>query len=42
MANGIFGVPRTLMNVNTATSDDDVTEIVQRLDAALEDVASEG
>jgi glutamate-1-semialdehyde 2,1-aminomutase len=41
MTNGIFGVPRTLMNVTTATSDDDVIEIVQRLDAALEDVASE-
>jgi glutamate-1-semialdehyde 2,1-aminomutase len=41
MANGIFAVPRTLVNVSTATSDEDLTEIIQRLDSTFEDMAAE-
>lgn len=41
MANGIFGVPRTLMNVSTATSDADVKEIIERLDNVVADMAAE-
>jgi glutamate-1-semialdehyde 2,1-aminomutase len=41
MTNGIFGVPRTLLNVTTATSDEDVSEITQRLDAVMADMARE-
>jgi glutamate-1-semialdehyde aminotransferase len=40
MANGVFAVPRTLMNVSTATSDEDVKEIIDRLDAAFDDLAA--
>ena len=40
MANGLFAVPRTLMNVSTATTDDDVEDIVARLDAAFDDLAA--
>jgi glutamate-1-semialdehyde 2,1-aminomutase len=40
MANGLFAVPRTLMNVSTATTDDDVKEIVERIDAAFDDLAA--
>jgi glutamate-1-semialdehyde aminotransferase len=41
MANGIFGVPRTLMNISTATSDADVKEIIERLDSVVADMAAE-
>jgi glutamate-1-semialdehyde aminotransferase len=41
MANGIFAVPRTLVNISTATTDEDVTEIIQRLDATFDDMAAE-
>lgn len=41
MANGIFAVPRTLVNISTATSDEDVKEIISRLDATFSDMAAE-
>jgi glutamate-1-semialdehyde 2,1-aminomutase len=41
MANGIFAVPRTLVNISTATTDEDVTEIIQRLDATFDEMAAE-
>ncbi len=41
MANGIFAVPRTLVNISTATTDEDVKEIIQRLDATFDDMAAE-
>jgi glutamate-1-semialdehyde 2,1-aminomutase len=40
MANGVFLVPRTIMNVSTATTDKDVEEIIERLDGAFQDVAA--
>lgn len=41
MTNGIFAVPRALVNVSTVTSDADVKEIIDRLDNAFEDLAAE-
>jgi glutamate-1-semialdehyde 2,1-aminomutase len=41
LANGIFSAWRGLMNVSTVTTDNDVTEMINRLDAALTDVAAE-
>jgi glutamate-1-semialdehyde 2,1-aminomutase len=40
MTNGVFAVPRALINVTTATSDADVLEITERLDEAVRDLAS--
>jgi glutamate-1-semialdehyde 2,1-aminomutase len=39
IANGIFAHPPSLMNLTSITTDDDVTEITQRLDQALADMA---
>jgi glutamate-1-semialdehyde 2,1-aminomutase len=41
MANGVFGIPRTQMNVSTATSDADAAEIIERLEAVISDMAAE-
>jgi glutamate-1-semialdehyde 2,1-aminomutase len=41
MANGLFAVPRTLVNISTATTDADVVEIISRLDATFADMAAE-
>jgi hypothetical protein len=40
MANGVFMAPRTLTNISTATTDADVEEVVDRLDAAFGDLAA--
>ena len=40
MANGVFAVPRTLVNVSTVTTDTDVAEIIDRMDAAFDDLAA--
>lgn len=41
MANGVFATPRTMLNVSTVMTDDDIVEVIQRLDCALADVAGE-
>jgi glutamate-1-semialdehyde 2,1-aminomutase len=40
MANGVFAVPRALVNVSSVTTDEDVKELVERMDAAFDDLAS--
>ena len=41
MANGLFAVPRTLVNISTATTDSDVAEIISRLEATFDDLSAE-
>jgi glutamate-1-semialdehyde 2,1-aminomutase len=40
-ANGLLIAPRSLMNVSTAMTDNDVTEVIERFDSAMADVAAE-
>ncbi len=40
MANGVFMAPRTLTNISTATTDADLEEAINRLDAAFADLAA--
>jgi glutamate-1-semialdehyde 2,1-aminomutase len=40
MANGLFLAPRTLLNISSATTDEDVKEIIDRMDAAFCDLAA--
>jgi glutamate-1-semialdehyde aminotransferase len=39
MANGLFAVPRSLLNISSVTTDEDVQEIIDRMDAAFGDLA---
>jgi glutamate-1-semialdehyde 2,1-aminomutase len=41
MANGLFAVPRSLLNISSVTTDKDVQEIIERMDAAFGDLAAE-
>ncbi len=41
MVQGVFATPRTMLYVSTVMSDADVAEVIERLDAALADVAAE-